>query len=139
MHALINGTLHTAPEARIGKSGKGYVSAKLKADGGKDGVPIWVSLVAFNAQATELLALPAGAPLSVVGKLEARGYVDKAGQPAVGLSVVVDSVLTLAPRETKEPRPQHRDTRPQAAATSQSGMRDFAPAGFDDDLPFGDG
>jgi single-stranded DNA-binding protein len=119
IRALLTGVLYGAPEPRTAKSGKAFVTGKLRADDGKGG-SVFCSLVAFNEQADRLALLPAGAALSVSGKAEVQAWTGKDGNPAAGLSVVVDDLAALKPK----PRPR---TAPA-----------LAPAGFDDDLAFGE-
>ena len=118
IRALLTGVLYGAPEPRTAKSGKAFVTGKLRADDGKGG-SVFCSLVAFNEQAEALGRLPAGAALSVSGKAEVQAWTGKDGNPAAGLSVVVDDLAALKPK----PRPR---ASPPALA--------LAPAGFDDDL-----
>ena len=117
--ALITGTLYGDPQARTAQSGKTFTTAKIRADGGKDGAVLWVSIVAFNDLANRLASMHANTAIAVSGKLEVSAYTAKDGQPAAGLSVVCDELAALKAR----PRPQ-----PVVAPTPVT-------AGFDDDLP----
>ncbi len=114
IRTLLTGILYGAPERRTAKSGKPFVTAKLRADDGKGG-SVFCSLVAFDAQADWLATLPAGAALSVSGKVEVKAWIDKKGEAAAGLSLVVDDLAALKPK----PRPKVQP----------------AFTGFDDDLP----
>ena len=78
---------------------------------------MFCSLVAFGDQADRLALLPAGAALSVSGKTEVQTWMGKNGNPAAGLSVVVDDLAALKPN----PRPRASPPTPAPA-----------PAGFDD-------
>lgn len=118
IRALLTGTLYGDPQARTSKSGSTFATAKVRADG-KDGTVLWISLVAFNDVAERLLALPPNAAVALSGKLEVSAYVAKNGEPAAGLSVVVDELATLKAK----PRPRPAVV-PQPVA-----------AGFNDDLP----
>ena len=122
IRALLTGQLYGLPQARTSKSGSTFATAKVKADG-KDGAVLWVSLVAFGEVSDRLLTLPANAAVSVSGKLEVSAYTDKQGNPAAGLSVVCDELLTLKAR----PRPKAAPAAPHAQQP--------VIAGFDDDLP----
>ena len=116
IRALLTGTLHEAPVARTGKSGKPFVTAKLRADA--DNGSVWCSLIAFGSQAEALAEQQANAAVSVAGRVTLSAWIDKAGEAKAGLSVVVDQLAAL--RTRPKPRP---DPRP-------SGQPDF-----DDALP----
>jgi single-strand DNA-binding protein len=115
IRALITGTLYGSPQARTSAASKAYVTGKLRADA-KDGAITWCSLIAFGEQAERLAALKEGAALSVSGRCEVSAWINRDGEAAGGLSVVVDELATLKGR----PRPP-RPRQPEAAA-----------AGFDD-------
>lgn len=115
IRALLTGILYGTPEQRTAKSGKPFVTAKLRADDGKGG-SVFCSLVAFGEQADRLATLPAGAALSVSGKAEVQAWIDKKGEAAAGLSLMVDDLAPLKPR----PRPK---------------VQQPVQAGFDDDIP----
>ena len=67
----------------------------------------------LGEQADRLALLKANAAISVSGKAELQAWANKAGEPAAGLSLVVDDLAALKAKP-----------RPRAAA--------LAPAGFDD-------
>ena len=119
IRALLTGNLYGDPQSRTSKSGSQFATAKVRADG-KDGAVLWISVVAFNEWADRLLALKANNAVAISGKLEISAYTDKAGQPAAGLSVVVDELAALKAKP-----------RPKPAPAAQPAM-----AGFDDDLPY---
>ena len=116
--ALITGTLYGDPQARTSQAGKPFTTAKVRADG-KDGKPLWISVVAFGDLAERLLTMKADNALALSGKLEVSAYTAKDGQPAAGLSVVCDQLATLKAKP-----------KPKAAQAQQPVI-----AGFDDDLP----
>lgn len=139
IRALVTGSLYGDPQTRTSQAGKPYVTAKVRADS-KDGASVWCSIIAFGEIADRLMALGNGAALSVSGKAEINGWLDKQGEPKAGLSLVADEVVTLKgkPRppqgagdarqgrqgEDATPRPQRPTRQPVAAG-----------AGFDDELP----
>jgi single-stranded DNA-binding protein len=125
---LVTGTLYGDPERRTAKSGNTYCTAKLRADG-KDGVSVWCSLIAFGEQAERLMTLKANAAISVSGKAELQAWLSKTGEPAAGLSLVIDDLAVLKPK----PRPPQSQGEPPQRANG-NGPRPFAPApaGFDD-------
>lgn len=114
IRALVTGTLHEPPVARVGKSGKTFTTAKLKADS-NEGL-VWCSLIAFGAEAEALAEQRANAALSVAGRVTPNAWLDKAGEPRVGLSLVVDQVAALRTR----PKPK---------------LAQAASPGFDAELP----
>ena len=115
---LLTGQLYGDPQARTSQAGKPFTTAKVRADG-KDGKPLWISVVAFGDLADRLLELKANTALALSGKLEVSAYTAKDGTPAAGLSVVVDELATLKAKP-----------KPKAAPAQQPVI-----AGFDDDLP----
>ena len=119
IRCLITGTLYGDPVARTSQAGKAFCTAKLRADG-KDGASVWCSLIAFGDQAERLAALKADNALSVSGRCEVQAWTGKNGEPAAGLSVVVDELAALKARPRPPKPPQNTP----------------APAGFDDGMPF---
>ncbi len=94
IRALLTGTLHSDPQTRVGQSGKPFTTAKLRADAA-DGGTVWCSLVAFGEQAERLAGLKAGQALSVSGRAKLTAWAGKDGQPAAGLSLTIDELVTL--------------------------------------------
>lgn len=115
IRALITGSLYGSPASRTSQAGKDFTTAKLRADG-KDGATVWTSLVAFGELAERLATLPAGAALAVSGRAELSAWLDKAGEPKAGLSLVVDELATLKGK----PRPVPVEAEGQERATGQS-------------------
>lgn len=97
IRVLTTGTVYADPAARTSQAGKPFTTAKLRADG-KDGSTVWVSLVAFADLAERLATLKAGAAIAVSGRAEVSAYLSKSGEPAAGLSVVIDELATLRPK-----------------------------------------
>lgn len=128
---MFSGTLYGQPQPRTSQSGKPYTTAKVRADG-KDGATVWCSLIAFGETGERLARLPANTPLSVVGKVELSAWLDKAGSPAAGMSVVVDDLASLEakPRPRGATRPR---SRPQGRPAPSPAL-DGAGVPFDDDL-----
>jgi len=104
IRALITGTLFGEPQARTSQAGKPFTTAKVKADA-KDGTVTWCSLVAFGELAERLATMKANNAVAVSGKLEVSAYANKAGEPAAGLSIVVDELAALKPRPKPKPAP----------------------------------
>lgn len=104
MRALITGNLYGDPQARTSQAGKSFTTAKVRADG-KDGSVVWVSLVAFGELAERLATLKANNAVAVSGKVEVNAYLNKADEPAAGLSIVVDELATLKAKPKPKPAP----------------------------------
>ncbi len=104
IRALTTGQLFGDPQVRTSQAGKPFTTAKLRADG-KDGAAVWISLVAFGELAERLATLKANAALSVSGKAELNAYLTRDGEPAAGLSLVVDELATLKARPKPKPEP----------------------------------
>lgn len=139
IRALTTGQLYGDPQTRTSQSGKAYTTAKLRADG-KDGATVWVSLVAFGELAERLAALKANNAIAVSGKLEASAYLNKQGEPAAGLSVVIDELATLKarPKPESESRPRgfHRSHPGPMPEPPQPQRLESDDIPFDDALPF---
>lgn len=102
MRALITGQLYGEPQSRTSQAGKAFTTAKVRADG-KDGGAVWVSLVAFGELAERLASMKANNAVAVSGKVELSAYTNKAGEPAAGLSIVVDELATLKAKPKPAP------------------------------------
>ena len=123
IRCLLSGTLHADPDSRTSKTGRPFVTARLRADAA-DGATVWVSLIAFGDVGERLATLKSGAAISVSGRAKLNAWTGKSGEPAAGLDLVVDELITLRGK----PRPRdaaHPDRRPPVAAG----------APFDDELP----
>lgn len=131
IRALLTGTLYGEPQARTSQIGKPFTTAKRKGDG-KDGASVWCSLIAFGEQAEWLGSLPANSALSVSGRCELSAWLDRTGNPAAGLSLVVAEIATIKGK----PKPQGetpRRSRPQGRPAPSPAL-DGAGVPFDDDL-----
>lgn len=124
IRALITGSLYGPPQARTSHAGKPFTTAKMRADG-KNGESVWCRVIAFGEQADRLMTLGDGAALSVSGRAEINGWLDKQGEPRAGLSLVADDIATL------KAKPKPRDEGHQQPRRS---ARQPAPAGGFDDL-----
>lgn len=105
IRALVTGTLYEPPTRRVGKSGKAFATAKLRADS-SDG-SILCSLIAFGEEAEALAKQKASAAVSVAGRVTPTAWIDKNGDAKAGLSLVVEQLATLrSPLKTKETAPR---------------------------------
>lgn len=94
MDALIAGRLHAAPQARTGKNGKTFATAKVRATAG-DGEGLFVNVIAFDeAACTALLALAAGDALALAGSITPKAWMAKDGNARPALDLVAHQVLT---------------------------------------------
>lgn len=110
---LSAGTLIKKATERISQgSGRKFVTGQIRSSG--DGESFIVSIIAFNADACKaLLALDAGDSLCIAGTGKPTTWTGRDGDPAYGLSVVAQQVMT-----------QYRLTAKRKAADSS---KDFLP------------
>lgn len=95
IEALITGKLHQRAEERTGKTGRQFVTAKVRAAVG-EAEGVFVNVVAFSESAcAALLALDAGDSLALAGTLKAGAWIDREGNPRPSLDLVAAQVLTL--------------------------------------------
>lgn len=91
---LIQGRLHGAPTERASKTGKVFVTARLRAPvhGGESE---FVSLLCFREDVQAAMkALDAGDAACVAGEVQLRGWKDRSGAERTGIEVIVHAVLT---------------------------------------------
>lgn len=117
IRAMVSGTLYGVPQARTAASGKQYATAKLRADG-KNGECVWCSIIAFGEIADRMMTLGDGAALSISGRAEVNAWLDKAGEPRAGLSLVADELATLKGK----PHPVEAEGRQEHAAGQSTGQ-----------------
>jgi single-stranded DNA-binding protein len=157
IEVLMAGKLVGKPEARTSKSGRTFVTAKLRvADGGED--THFVRLTAFSdTVGAALLALDDGDAAAVAGTLKPGAWVDRDGAAKPNLDVVVAQVLTVyhlkrrrdavqgtcEPADTEPPSAQRtaspapgygrrsRAPRPEATPPDADGYIDFGEASDD--------
>jgi single-stranded DNA-binding protein len=124
IRALVSGTLYDAPRGGLGRNGKPFTTAKVKAEG-KNGDAVWVSCVAFGDMAEKLAMQAAKAPISVVGKIEVSIYTAKTGEPKAGLSMVVEDCAALETRPRSAARPGPAQTQEPPAPPPPATFDDF--------------
>ena len=105
IRALVSGTLHGDPQTRVSRGGQSFTTGKLRADTG-DGATVWCSLIAFGQEGERLALLKAGQALSVSGRAKLSSWLGKSGEPAGGLSLTIDELVTL--RGKPKPHPDRR-------------------------------
>jgi hypothetical protein len=111
--AIVTGSLFRAPEQRVAKSGKPFVSATLKVQNG-DALQWW-NIVAFRESVqADLLQLREVDGLGARGALRVETY-EKAGETKLSLNMTVEAVLALRPpareRKAKAANPHVPETR----------------------------
>ena len=95
IEALITGKLHQRAEERTGKTGRQFVTAKVRTAAGEDAA-LFVNVVAFSESAcAALLALDVGDSLAMAGTLKPSAWIDREGNARPGLDLVAAQVLTL--------------------------------------------
>lgn len=106
IRAILIGTLHTAPQERMSKAGKPFVTARMSVDS-TDG-RLFASIIVFDADtAARLLELPAGASLAAAGVLKIGIYEAKNGTAYPNLDLVADEIAATRPRP-KKPRAERQ-------------------------------
>ena len=107
IRVLATGTLYAAAQARTSANGNTFAIGKVKADD-KGGAWVWVSVIAFGAEAERLLTLNAGDAVAIGGRAELSVWEDRDGQHHPGLSLVIDELATLRGRpKPRAPRGEH--------------------------------
>ncbi|NMM76214.1 single-stranded DNA-binding protein [Rhodococcus sp. SRB_17] len=109
---LIGGKLYGTPEKRLGKAGKPFAMAKVRATAGDGETPLFVNVIAFDGAAcAALLALSDGDSVTLAGSLTPKVWSDKQGVVRPSLDMVAHQVLTAyhvqhkrAAMQSPEPR-----------------------------------
>jgi hypothetical protein len=132
--ALVAGKLQGKPARRIGKSGKPFVTAKVRAAAG-DGEALFVSVITFSGSVGDaLLALDDGDSVSLAGALTPKVWSPPNGEPRPALDMVAHAVLTAYHVTRKRQAVSGQAESP--AADRQQGQRVASADGLDEDLPW---
>ena len=92
---LIGGKLYGAPEKRLGKAGKPFAMAKVRATAGDNETALFVNVIAFDGVASAaLMALQDGDSVTLAGSLTPKVWTDKQGVVRPSLDMVAQQVLT---------------------------------------------
>ena len=92
---LVGGKLYGAPEKRLGKAGKPFAMAKVRATAGDNETALFVNVIAFdNAASAALMALQDGDSVTLAGSLTPKVWTDKQGVIRPSLDMVAHQVLT---------------------------------------------
>lgn len=131
----VAGRLVRDPEQKVSKNGKPYTQALLLAAAGE--AEQLITLMAFDLETqTPLSGMKKGGGISVVGNASFRGYMDKDGQPQVGVTIMMNQMMAMVMTEgngkakAKAKQQQPRNT----AKSHAAGPREFAPSSFDDNV-----
>ncbi|MDC6177366.1 single-stranded DNA-binding protein [Ralstonia solanacearum] len=90
----MGGRLYGTAEERTGKSGKAFVTAKVRA-AGADGETLFVNVITFSRTVGDaLLALEDGDSVALSGSLTPKVWTDKNGETRPALDMVAHVVLT---------------------------------------------
>ena len=136
IEALILGKLHQRAEQRTGKTGRPFVTAKVRASAG-DGESLFVNVIAFaDTASAALLALDAGDSVVLAGTLKPGAWTDREGTARPSLDLVAAQVLTVYALKKKREASAHAGDRQQGQAPREQPTGDAF--GHGDDWPAGD-
>ena len=137
IEALILGKLHARAEQRTGKTGRPFITAKLRATAG-EADSVFINVVAFSETVgAALLALDAGDSVALAGTLKPGAWTDREGTARPSLDLVAAQVLTVYGLKKKRDTVAEAGGRPQASAPRQQSAGDDFVAGADDWLSGG--
>lgn len=131
IEALISGKLHGQPAQKIAKTGKPFVTAKVRAHVGD--ADVFVNVIAFSQAACEaLLALGDGDAVALAGSLTPKAWIDREGTARPALDLVASQVLTAyhVSRRRKAVEPRHEQHPPPPQASGHDGLDDGGPLNF---------
>jgi single-stranded DNA-binding protein len=134
-HVLVTGTLYRAPEQKVSKAGKPFVTATIRAKDGE--ASQWWKVIVFSESAcAELMRLGDGDAVSAQGSLKVEQY-ERDGAVKLSLTCMADSVLPLRPAPKQ--RKARETAEPQRTAPADRGLSRHAGDGedyFNDAVPF---
>ena len=110
IEALISGKLLGQPSVKMAKTGKPFVTAKVRVHAGDSDV--FVNVIAFSESACKaLLALESGDSVSLAGSLTPKAWTDREGVVRPALDLVASQVLTAyhVARKRKAVEPMRHD------------------------------
>lgn len=132
IEALILGKLHARAAQRTGKTGRPFITAKVRAAAGEVEA-VYINVVAFSeTAAAALLALDAGDSVALAGTLKPGAWIDREGNARPSLDMVAAQVLTVYGLKKKRDAVAQAGDRPQASAPRQQPAGDDFGAGADD-------
>ena len=135
---LIAGKVQGQPMRKTGKTGKAYVTAKVRAHAGDSDV--FVNVICFSdSTGAALLALGDGDAVSLAGALKPGAWLDKEGAPRPSLDMVASAVLTVYHIAKKRKTMAGDDVRPAGDKPGNAAWkpRELTPdhSGLDDGEP----
>ena len=134
IEALISGKLLGQPSEKMAKTGKPFVTAKVRVHAGE--ADVFVNVIAFSESAcAALLALESGDAVSLTGSLTPKAWTDREGVVRPALDLVASQVLTAyhvaRKRKAVEPRMHVQgSTQPADPASRSDDLDDGAPLDF---------
>ncbi len=135
MQLHVSGRLVRDPAQKTSSGGKAYVHGLMTASSG-EGESL-ITLMVFDTDLATLLAsLRKGDSVSAMGSGSVRGYLDKDGQPAAGVTLMVNRLMAMAAKEAA-PRPRGDGQRRLRFDHPQAGPQDPSPIeAYDDPISF---
>ena len=134
IETLISGKLQGQPSEKVAKTGKPFVTAKVRVHAGESDV--FVNVIAFSESAcAALLALESGDSVSLAGSLTPKAWTDREGVARPALDLMASQVLTAyhVARKRKAVEPMRHDqgiTQPANPASRRDDLNDGAPLDF---------
>lgn len=129
---LIAGKLYGKPARRTGKSGKAFVTGKVRAAAG-DGDALFVNVITFSDSVGDaLMALDDGDSVSLAGAMTPKVWTPPNGEPRPSLDLVAHAITTAYHVTRKRQAVSKQALVPER----QQGHRVAAADGLDDDLPW---
>jgi single-stranded DNA-binding protein len=99
IYLLVNGSLSADPLRREGKAGP-FATGMIRSGHGDD--TTFVSVVGFGEYAERLLDLVKGDVVAVTGQAKLRTFTDRNGIERTGLSVAIQKMTILKPRDQRD-------------------------------------
>jgi single-stranded DNA-binding protein len=130
IHALVTGTVSTAPTRRTTSKGNAWATFSIRVQAGEGST--FVNVAVFDSQLVDqVLEFTEGAAVSVTGKLELRTWQGRDGQERTGLSITASQLMVLVAESRKRTR------KPANATSVQREAEPFGPVAgdLDDALP----
>lgn len=136
--ALIAGKLHGQPAQRTSKTGKPFVTAKVRTHVGD--ADVFVNVITFSETSkAALLALSDGDSVALSGALKPSAWTDREGNARPSLDMTVSAVLT-AYHVTKKRKAIAESDKPLSEVLSRGGVQlpHHTQHRFDDGLDDGE-